>query len=119
MYTCKDCQQSIKFEQEYYCYWCGKPICESCKKHIDLPQRTQATCCTKCWQEHYHAESDANDTRMQVMVNAAFNGHDLSEWLTTESDDGWQSTCRLCEKAVWVGKNGLQYSSLENICPMS
>lgn len=84
---------------------------------IDLPQQTQASCCAACWQEHYLAESEANNARLELMVNAAFNSHDLTEWLLTENNDGWQTSCRLCNKTVWVGKKGLRYSLLEETCP--
>ena len=117
MDKCKDCYQIIQSGQEYYCYWCGQPLCYRCKHIIDLPQHTQASCCAACWQEHYLAESGANDARLEIMINATFNGHDLSEWLLTEAEDGWQATCRRCRQTVWVGKKGLRYSLLEETCP--
>lgn len=119
MKQCKDCKTEIPFEHEYYCYYCGRAVCSSCVKRVDLSLHTQATCCVSCWQEQYVAQANANETRMEIMVNAAFNGHDLSEWQLTESEDGWQATCRKCAGTIWVGKKGLQYSLLTDPCPSS
>ena len=58
----------------------------------------------------------AEDTRMEVMVDAAFTGHDLAEWVQTKESNGWQSRCRGCDKTVWVGVSGIQYSLLGECC---
>jgi len=58
----------------------------------------------------------AEETRMEVMVAAAFDGHDLAEWVQTEDRNGWQARCRRCDMTVWVGVSGVQYSLLGEGC---
>ena len=60
----------------------------------------------------------ADESRMEVMVDAALSGHDLTVW---EYDDkrstpGWQARCRRCDRTVWVGAQGLIYSLLDESC---
>jgi len=62
----------------------------------------------------------ANETMLQIAVNAAAAGHDLSGFEPVQDADGQpnghQARCRNCQQSVWVGDNGLMYSLLDDIC---
>ena len=62
--------------------------------------------------------TEINESMMEVMVNAALNAHDLTEWEQVQEGDGWQAVCRKCGKSVWVGSQGLIYSLLDDPCPI-
>lgn len=63
--------------------------------------------------------NSVSEARLEIMVNAAGAGHDLGLWEETPTGDGWQARCRKCGGTIWVGKKGLQYSLLEDVCPAS
>jgi hypothetical protein len=53
----------------------------------------------------------------EARAQAALGGHDLGPFDEVEDDEGpagWQATCRLCGRTVWVGASGLMYTLLAN-----
>lgn len=59
----------------------------------------------------------SGDSRPEVMVSAALDGHDLAAFEPLDQPGrGYQARCRRCGKTVWVGEPGLIYSLLEGEC---
>ena len=62
----------------------------------------------------------ANDSMLEIAVNALAAGHDLSGFEPVQDQDGdpngYQARCKRCGASVWVGDNGLMYSLLDDIC---
>ena len=62
----------------------------------------------------------ANDSMLEVAVNAAAAGHDLTGFEKVDAavglPDGYEARCRKCGKTAWVGDDGLMYSLLEERC---
>jgi len=47
----------------------------------------------------------------------ALAGHDLGSFEEVDTTaGGYQATCRRCAKTVWVGRQGLIYSLLGEVC---
>ncbi|MFN2137908.1 MAG: hypothetical protein ACK2UK_18280 [Candidatus Promineifilaceae bacterium] len=67
------------------------------------------------------AESGANKVMLEIAVEAAFGGHELSGFekvdAATGLPDGFEAKCRRCGRSAWVGEQGLAYSLLEHVCP--
>ena len=90
-------------------------MCVDCALHISLPLNTEAMVCPGC--KHTAVRNEAADeSMMEIMVNASFAGHDLAEWALMEDGRGWQARCRVCGETVWVGMSGVQYSLLSDRC---
>jgi hypothetical protein len=62
----------------------------------------------------------ADETMLEIAVNAAAGGHDLSGFELVGNSDGhkagYQARCRNCDQIVWVGFSGMMYSRLDNVC---
>ena len=58
----------------------------------------------------------ANDSMLEIAVNAVAVGHDLTGFervdATVGLPDGYEAKCRNCGKTAWVGDDGLIYSLL-------
>ena len=65
----------------------------------------------------------ANESMLAIAVDAAAAGHDLTGFEPVEDDHavlrGYQAQCRRCGKTAWVGRQGVMYSLLAEICPNS
>ena len=96
---CSTCEEYLAQEDAWFCYWCGKMICADCAIALQLPMDITG-----------HEIGSAEETRIEVMVDAAFDGHDLAEWVQTEDRNGWQARCRRCDKTVWVGDIPLTFT---------
>jgi hypothetical protein len=59
--------------------------------------------------------SPSDTAALEVMVNAALSGHDLTPFDPVPSG-GYQSRCRRCHKTVWINAIGLIYSLLPDFC---
>ena len=63
----------------------------------------------------------AQESMLQIAVDAAAGGHDLSGFEPVQDADGqpngFQATCKRCGLTAWVGDNGVQYSLLADVCP--
>ena len=63
---------------------------------------------------------DANNAMLEIAVNAAAAGHDLSGFKPVDATDGlpdgYEARCRNCGRTVWVGADGLVYSLLGENC---
>ena len=67
-----------------------------------------------------HDTEEARASRMEVMVTALFDGHNLSGWemfTDTEELRGYQVTCLVCGRTAAVWENGLIYSLLSGCEP--
>jgi hypothetical protein len=71
--------------------------------------------CPACAEKPVKDEA-ADEAMMEMMVNAAAEGHDLTAWVLTEDGTGWQARCRRCQGTAWVGRSGVQYSLLADVC---
>jgi hypothetical protein len=112
---CGSCAKETAPSETFFCYWCGEPVCSGCVSRILLPLDTEATVCPNC--KHITGRNEAADeSMMEIMVNAALAGHDLAEWSLVEDGRGWQARCRVCGETVWVGMTGVQYSLLSDRC---
>ena len=62
----------------------------------------------------------ANESMLEIAVNAAAAGHDLSGFEPVQDGDakpnGYQAKCRKCGQTAWVGDSGLIYSLLDSEC---
>ena len=57
------------------------------------------------------------ETRLEIMVEAALSGHDLTAFLPVGTESGgFQAKCRRCGRSVWLSERGLVYSLLEEEC---
>ena len=112
---CSTCEEYLVQADAWFCYWCGKMICADCAISLQLPMDTTGVVCVDCESDEDEIGS-AEETRIEVMVDAAFDGHDLAEWVQTEDRNGWQARCRRCDMTVWVGVSGVQYSLLGEGC---
>ena len=63
-------------------------------------------------------EAHLRESFLEVQVNAAVTGHDLSgfEPVNARMAGGYEARCRICSQTAWVGKNGLINSLLEDEC---
>lgn len=61
--------------------------------------------------------SASSAAALEVMVNAALAGHDLSPFEPISSG-GYLARCRRCHKTVWIDDKGLIYSLLPDHCPL-
>jgi hypothetical protein len=60
---------------------------------------------------------EAKESILEVQVNAALAGHDLTGFEPVDTTaGGYQAACRRCGKTVWVGDSGLMYSLLWDGC---
>lgn len=60
---------------------------------------------------------EAGNARIEVMVEAALQGHDLTGFEPVEGPPpGQQARCRRCGQTAWVGESGLVYSLLDDVC---
>ncbi len=112
---CNTCAEEKMPGGTFFCYWCGQPVCPACAIFIRLPLDTDATVCPACRDKPVRNEA-ADESMMEVMVDAALTGHDLAEWILVEDGNGWQARCRRCHGTVWVGTSGMQYSLLAACC---
>lgn len=76
---------------------------------------TEATVCLDC-QNNPVGNHAADESMMELMVEGALAGHDLTEWVLVEDGRGWQTQCRLCQETAWVGASGVLYSLLSSFC---
>ena len=64
--------------------------------------------------------SSANESMLEIAVNAAAAGHDLTGFepvdATVGLPDGHEARCRDCDQTAWVGDGGLMYSLLGQEC---
>ena len=51
---------------------------------------------------------------LEAQVEAALGGHLLGPF--EDIENGYQSTCEKCNQTTWVGKQGLRYSLLDEVC---
>jgi hypothetical protein len=58
----------------------------------------------------------AREALLEILVEAALSGHDLTPFDPVPSG-GYQSRCRRCGQTAWVSVGGLQYSLLAATCP--
>ena len=62
----------------------------------------------------------ANESMLEIAVNAAAAGHDLTGFRRVNAavgmPDGYEARCRKCSRTAWVGDNGLVHSLLGNRC---
>ena len=62
----------------------------------------------------------ANESMLEIAVNAAAAGHDLSGFRPVNATEGlpngYEARCRKCGRTAWVGEGGLMYSLLDDIC---
>jgi hypothetical protein len=62
----------------------------------------------------------ANETMLQIAVNAAAGGHDLTGFEMAANSGGHQAgyraQCRNCDQTVLVDFNGMIYSRLDDVC---
>ena len=112
---CTVCRQAIGHTEGFFCYWCGRFVCPGCVQRVLLPLASEATVCPACAEKSVKDET-ADEAMMEIMVNAAAEGHDLTAWVLTEDGAGWQARCRRCQGMVWVGMSGVQYSLLAATC---
>ena len=65
----------------------------------------------------------ANESMLEIAVNAAAAGHDLSGFRPVNATEGlpngYEARCRKCGRTAWVGEDGLQYSLLIDNCKVS
>jgi len=63
----------------------------------------------------------ANESMLQIAVNAAAAGHDLTGFEPVEDMDGnpngYEAKCRHCGQTAWVYFSGMIYSLLDDVCP--
>lgn len=63
----------------------------------------------------------ANEGMLQIAVNAAAGGHDMTGFEPVQDQDGdpngHQAVCRRCGLSAWVDDSGMQYSLLAADCP--
>ena len=63
---------------------------------------------------------DAKQEMLEVAVNAAGAGHDLTGFSEAEGQTqalrGWRAMCRRCGQVVWVRYDGVTYNMLEDAC---
>ena len=63
----------------------------------------------------------ANDSMLQIAINAAAAGHDLTGFQPVQDEDdnpnGYEARCRLCSMTAWVDDSGMMYSLLADTCP--
>ena len=64
----------------------------------------------------------ANESMLEIAVNAAAAGHDLTGFEKVDAavglPDGYEARCRKCGRTAWVGDDGLMYSLLDrDRCP--
>ena len=61
-----------------------------------------------------------NEAMLEIAVNAAADGHDLSGFKPVDAadglPDGYEARCRKCGRMAWVGADGLVYSLLGEHC---
>ena len=112
---CSVCAREIERAETYFCYWCGRVICPDCLRRVTLPQDSEATVCLECVGKPMQDEA-ADEAMMEIMVDAAAAGHDLTAWQLTDEGNGWQTRCRRCQETAWVGVSGVQYSLLSEVC---
>lgn len=64
---------------------------------------------------------EARESMMEIAVNAAGGGHDLTGFEPVEDQDGrpngYEARCRKCNLTAWVDDSGMMYSLLADICP--
>lgn len=113
--TCSFCAREIVPAETYFCYWCGRVVCPECLSRVALPLASEAMVCPACAGKPMKDEA-ADESMMEIMVDAAVAGHDLTAWQLTEDGSGWQTRCRCCQETAWVGVSGVQYSLLSEIC---
>jgi hypothetical protein len=58
----------------------------------------------------------ANESILEIAVNAASRGHDLTGF---EKVDGYEASRRKCGRTAWVGYNGLMYRMLDSECNLN
>ena len=62
----------------------------------------------------------ANESMLEIAVNAAADGHDLTGFEPVDAADGlpdrYEARCRKCGRTAWVGDDGLMYSLLGDDC---
>jgi hypothetical protein len=62
----------------------------------------------------------ANESMLEIAVNAAAAGHDLSGFRSVNAieglPNGYEARCRKCGRTAWVGEDGLMYSLLDSEC---
>ena len=62
----------------------------------------------------------ANESMLEIAVNAAAAGHDLGGFEPVDDTDGrpagYQARCRSCGRTAWAGEDGLKYSLLGEYC---
>lgn len=115
--VCGSCRRDIADGAAFFCYWCGQPLCAACARRLDLPLDTEATVCPGCESRPVRQEmAAADEAMMEIMVEAALAGHDLTAWSIVADGRGWQARCRRCREAAWVGESGVQYSLLADAC---
>ena len=113
--NCSVCAKELTAAETLFCYWCGQQVCEACVRYILLPLDTKAAVCPDCETKPTRDEA-GDESMMELMVNAALSGHNLTEWVLVEDGSGWQARCRLCQEIAWVGTSGVQYSLLSDRC---
>ena len=63
----------------------------------------------------------AREAMLEVMVNVAGGGHDLTGFDPIQDQDrdpnGYEARCRRCNLTAWVGDGGSIYSLLAAECP--
>lgn len=61
---------------------------------------------------------EPKESFLEVQIEATLGGRDLStfEEVIDTHPAGYQATCRNCGQTVWVGKNGVIYSLLDDEC---
>lgn len=63
----------------------------------------------------------AKESMLEIAVNAASGGHDLSGFGLVEDHDGqpngYQARCRKCNLTAWVDFSGMMYNLLADECP--
>jgi hypothetical protein len=69
-----------------------------------------------------NASPAANESMLEIAVNAAAAGHDLTGFEKVDEavglPEGYEARCRKCRKTAWVGEDGLTFSLLNaERCP--
>ena len=63
----------------------------------------------------------ANESMLEIAVNAAAGGHDLGGFGLVHDHDnnpnGYQARCRKCDLTAWVDFSGMMYNLLADECP--
>jgi hypothetical protein len=66
------------------------------------------------------SKATANESMLEIAVNAAAAKHDLTGFRRVNAaeglPDGYEAKCRKCGRIAWVGDDGLVHNLLDHRC---